>query len=755
MSIDIRSTVEPVNMASFSGKNVIGTSISDEEKKTRADTSAKTQSSVPTSAEYVPEKRKVTTTNPETSSTYMGYDTYNSENSFHVNQYTVLDQDRLDNVNTANSFLEDLEKSNIDFGRFTDPNDINSKPLSQRTSVGDYTTVTTTMDGKYNVTLNGIKNPFGDGYAVDPIDLGEWSINPQQVYDVAKPLYTYAANFDKLDTKNQIIQGILAFSGAASATNPEIASMLDTTKVQSFASLADVAVNWSDRSTTQNALAGLNTANTVINQFGLQDYLGGKDLMNSANNGLAMINFGYNMYNLVDNWDDMDTGQKVMSTVGTTISGVQAIKGAKVLADSFTSMANTINGANTVANTANAVNTTANTANAVNTTANTANAVNTTANTANTGSSIGSTVSAGEGVGNGITAGASAGGWGSSAGQAAGIIAILTEINNAYSGLKDKKGKNAAYNEAMKDQYGESFTNYKEKDSESNAWERVILGPSVFDYLYSSKYYMGHSSAANRRKMTLKLGKAGATIGTCICPGWGTLIGAAVGGASGLLMTSFNTGHSAEQRKRQVYRDMFVQNGVFIKNQNEHILYQLANGEYYNVGIDGSDGRATYLNGDRKTFYDRSKLTEQSSYKVQDRTELLPYEIDYTNNLDYTGSLLSMGLYLLGNGSDSGKTGSGENRQMLGYLTNAVTSNSKSREWTEDNFNSIVANIKAGYSRNNITTKSDLMNNLGLSYMQGNISTTDYNQAKMGANMVFDKDGYNQATQLMTDMGRS
>ena len=39
--------------------------------------------------------------------------------------------------------------------------------------------------------------------------------------------------------------------------------------------------------------------------------------------------------------------------------------------------------------------------------------------------------------------------------------------------------------------------------------------------------------------------------------------------------------------------------------------------------------------------------------------------------------------------------------------------------------------------------------------MQGNISTTDYNQAKMGANMVFDKDGYNQATQLMTDMGRS
>lgn len=187
----------------------------------------------------------------------------------------------------------------------------------------------------------------------------------------------------------------------------------------------------------------------------------------------------------------------------------------------------------------------------------------------------------------------------------------------------------------------------------------------------------------------------GATIGSVV-PVVGTIIGAVVGAVVGLVQTSGKFGHSREQIHRDMMRKTIQQSNVIQRAENHHFYYVLADGQYYNVGIDGSGGRAMDINAKTKTFYHPELLQagRDQEHATKLKGEMLPYDIDYTNNLDFTASVLARPLMILGMGGSNNRDQQ-EYEQMLGYLTNATTSN-MGREFTADNFEKMRGNIIAG-----------------------------------------------------------
>ncbi len=92
---------------------------------------------------------------------------------------------------------------------------------------------------------------------------------------------------------------------------------------------------------------------------------------------------------------------------------------------------------------------------------------------------------------------------------------------------------------------------------------------------------------------------AGAYIGSCICPGLGTVVGGVIGRAvGGLIGCIKKSGKSKEQRARDAVRKHLVELGVTDKKYN----LTLANGEKYNIGVDGRN-KLTSLDGSRRPVY--------------------------------------------------------------------------------------------------------------------------------------------------------
>ena len=245
----------------------------------------------------------------------------------------------------------------------------------------------------------------------------------------------------------------------------------------------------------------------------------------------------------------------------------------------------------------------------------------------------------------------------------------------------------------------------------------------------------------------------GATIGSVI-PVVGTIIGAAVGAVVGVVTTSGKFGHSREQAHRDMMRRTIQQSNIIQRAENHHFYYVLADGQYYNVGIDGSSGRAMDINAKTKTFYHPELLQagKDQEHANKLKGEMLPYDIDYTNNLDFTASVLARPLIILGMGGSNNRDQQ-EYEQMLGYLTNATTSN-MGREFTADNFEKMRGNIIAGIQRTGISNKSQLVDSISYLYLRGKVTKTDFNKAKMAANLIYDNNGYQQAQNLNHQAGR-
>ena len=275
----------------------------------------------------------------------------------------------------------------------------------------------------------------------------------------------------------------------------------------------------------------------------------------------------------------------------------------------------------------------------------------------------------------------------------------------------------------------------------------------------------GRNTAQDRRNSAAAQSINGAAIGmgaaiiSCasicsIVPVIGTAIGAAIGAVVGVIQTSGKFGHSREQAHRDMMRRTIQQSNIIQRAENHHFYYVLADGQYYNVGIDGSDGRAMDINAKTKTFYHPELLQagKDQEHANKLKGEMLPYDIDYTNNLDFTASVLARPLIILGMGGSNNRDQQ-EYEQMLGYLTNATTSN-MGREFTADNFEKMRGNIIAGIQRTGINNKSQLVDSISYLYLRGKVTKTDFNKAKMAANLIYDNNGYQQAQNLNHQAGR-
>lgn len=238
----------------------------------------------------------------------------------------------------------------------------------------------------------------------------------------------------------------------------------------------------------------------------------------------------------------------------------------------------------------------------------------------------------------------------------------------------------------------------------------------------------------------------GAAIGSMFGP-WGAAIGAVIGLAIG----SINAGKSGPQQKRDSLRGVMINNNIFQKQEDGRVTTNLADGSMYDVGVDGARSTAKMADGSVKTYANPDRIAERDKSHVLNGNQLRPYDIDYTNDLDYITSLATKAANLFPVGGSMARRTS-EVDQINGLLTNAATSNA-GREWTEENFQKVMGNVRGFYKNMGITSADEGMKILNEMRDNKRISKDDYNAMVMGIDFAFNSD-FERATQLLKDLNR-
>lgn len=244
----------------------------------------------------------------------------------------------------------------------------------------------------------------------------------------------------------------------------------------------------------------------------------------------------------------------------------------------------------------------------------------------------------------------------------------------------------------------------------------------------------------------------GAAIGTYVFPGVGTAVGAAVGAIVGLAIGSINTGKSSEQAKRDAYRDHYEKNGVFEKNEKGSHQMQLADGSFYDVGVDGSKGRAMNADGTPKKVLNPDRIADRDKGKFVDGDGLRPYDVDYTSDLDFHTSIATKGLNIFMSGGSNFE--SAEAGQMNGYMTNAAVSNIEGREFNEANFGAAMKNVRGFYEKLGIDSIEKGTDFLQALKNKKKISQADMNSALLGLDYAFN-DNFEGAQRTNEEIGRN
>lgn len=691
-------------------------------------------------------------------------------NSNNITSGNNINNDPYSITNTGNRLLSSEErdllslwkdseyglKKSIDNNHSTDKKDWSDpmyKPLGEK-RIGDFITTQRMENGKYRVTLNSFGIPFTD-IKSDERYLGEMSWDLLQAQAVARPMINYAMNVQNYDTKNRIIQGVRTWADSWSGYYNGHDNFVDDYALREWGNAVDMAANWKNRSDMENTMAGLQTVNGFAERFNWAPELSG-----NISNMMALYSFGNGVYNLQQNWDSMNDVERSAGILHTMQSGMHAYVGLDKLSQQYNWFGN----------------------NAV------ASANNATPNIVQSTSEVAPAQGAGW-VGD-VSAGLA---W-ASAGYTA-VNAYRTDYNGRVSDAAAQAGTTAAGQSlgmigtaALTDSAAAgSFA-----ASSAYAGPAALIASGATMGANAASYYSGvhrdkilatggvaaglgsgRNTAQDRRNsatvhsmsgaltgagIAIASGLAsgmtlGATLGSVV-PVVGTIIGAAVGAVVGVVTTSGKFGHSREQAHRDMMRRTIQQSNIIQRAENHHFYYVLADGQYYNVGIDGSDGRAMDINAKTKTFYHPELLQagKDQEHANKLKGEMLPYDIDYTNNLDFTASVLARPLIILGMGGSNNRDQQ-EYEQMLGYLTNATTSN-MGREFTADNFEKMRGNIIAGIQRTGINNKSQLVDSISYLYLRGKVTKTDFNKAKMAANLIYDNNGYQQAQNLNHQAGR-
>lgn len=569
--------------------------------------------------------------------------------------------------------------------------------------------------GNNNYNLNN-RGFFTDDKIVGARNLGDVKVDWWTARNVALPALQYAAQFNSLDSTNKWLQGgktlqriMQGFAGTYEGTNVHAKTFLDNYYISNFVDLADMAHNWHNRTDFANAMTGANTALSLIRNLGWEDLVGGEERFSNAVDGMALLNFGHSMYQLTNNWDKMNSGERTAAFLQTTLAGIQAYEGGQSIIKAFSPAAD----AATKVATEDAVK-----------------------GVADVALKQGEKTITEEAITEGVETGIEKTLEGGTAGtiNTAGVVSnSIMSVLSAYSMYKGIEG--------MAQSFGYGSANSRKSGAVSGA----VTGASAV---------AGYGAVTGIMSSLSGAVASGATFGSCL-PGIGTLIGAVVGAGVGVVMGSVKNGKSQEQRARDVWRETYVNAGVFSKANNaeghKSIALQLADGSYYDVGLDGSGSRATDIRGTVKNYADPSLIANRDTKNAS--KGLLPYNVDYTNALDFVGSLMITGMTLPVGGSYY-KNNTKEVPQMLGYMTNGITSNC-GREFTQNNYTIMTNNVKSLYNKMGITNKTQMVNCISDAYFQGKLSKSDYNSMLVSSNLIYDDNGYQQAQSLMKNTGKA
>lgn len=611
-----------------------------------------------------------------------------SDNTPSLTVNSNLNYDKF-NTQVIQNHLNNLQNDwRLNYAELDQPNVVNTDDIMN--GKGDFYLLK--RDGN-NLHFEGQDIKFQDElykpHTIDDLGLNWWSAR-----NVALPVLQYAAQFNQLDSKNKWLQAGMTtqrimqnFAGRDPVTNLYRPTVLDDYYISNFVDVVDMSVNWKDRNAWQNAVAGATSAVNMIKNFGWSESLGGDRTLTQMADGLAYLNFGNSIYYLGNNWNSMNGEERVAGVVQATYAGVQAYNGGSLLIDKFAPAADV--------------------------------ATPTTASVTGTGvdAAVGGTAG---GVGGASGTGAAS----TAAGNISTIGGSFMAVAGAYSMTKGIEG--------MANVFGQGTA----ASRKTSALSGMTAGMGAASLGLGTAVLMG--------------AQVGASLGFV-----GAAIGAAVGAAVGLATGSVKAGKSTEQRARDTWRSVYAQTGIF--SQAPHsgggttYAMQLADGRWYDVGHDGSGSRATFINGDAKSIAHPERLTESDRNSMTtgngEIRGVLPYNVDYTNDLDFVGSLMLTGM-IVPIGGTYQKQRASEVPQMLGYMTNGITSNC-GREFTLANYKVMADNAKALYSKIGITNKQQMVNSMGEAYLYGQIDYNDYMNSLTAANLMYDDNGYEQAKGMM------
>lgn len=186
-------------------------------------------------------------------------------------------------------------------------------------------------------------------------------------------------------------------------------------------------------------------------------------------------------------------------------------------------------------------------------------------------------------------------------------------------------------------------------------------------------------------------------------------------------------GKSKEQQGRDSVRELGTKSGLFDK---DNWTVTLSDGSTADIGKDGNSEKHEFRFGDKVVGENRS---------------LNPYDVDYTNDLDFTSNMMTSALVRMMAG---GKGVSID--QISGQLGNAALGKAGfGADMTEENFNYVRDNVRGFFFKQGIQTKEDAYALSNQMLAEGRIAEMDAVAMQQGINMVFDEQGYDTAQILM------
>lgn len=190
-------------------------------------------------------------------------------------------------------------------------------------------------------------------------------------------------------------------------------------------------------------------------------------------------------------------------------------------------------------------------------------------------------------------------------------------------------------------------------------------------------------------------------------------------------------GGNPEHKQRDGLREGF-QKAQFTDKDNN---LTLADGSKVNLKIDGQEGMHAPANP--------ALLSKEQQGKVD---KMHSYDIDYTNDLDYASGMGGVTLSRILTGGKSLTVD-----QLGGQIGNSALGNvGYGKEFTEENYNKVMANQRAIYAQAGIKSKEDALQLANQAFNDGRIDETDLATSIQSFNMVFDDNSFETAQKLMS-----